>query len=154
MHSSANIDYTRAQFTIAPRTSFTFALMACSHARIALSQVIGLPDINTYEIVIGTDNTLPPHTVQLNRNGVTVKTGSIREVVECIRPKQLWVSWENGVVQFGSGSVIGQQLALTWKDSDRFDVSAVMLSGGPTESAIWFMQQLDGMLHFSSGGII
>jgi hypothetical protein len=145
LHTPAGMNYTRTELTASQRTSFAFGVMACSHSRIALSRVIGLTEMDTYEIIIGTDTSLPPHTVQLLRNGIAVGRGSITAVSQCVHRTNLWVSWKDGVIQFGKGNVIGQQVGLTWKDSDPIPVSAVSLSGGPTQPATWYIDEAEGL---------
>ena len=144
MRTSGDKDYDAAKFTVTHKSSLVFTVTTCSHACMALSEVLGLTDINTYEFSIGANTDVPPDVVEIRRDGRLVAETRVSGIVDCEKRKVLWVSWEGGLVQLGTGTVVGALRLLAWKDPQPLAISTAAFAGDAGQVAVWQFEELQG----------
>ncbi|CAH1779588.1 unnamed protein product [Owenia fusiformis] len=93
---------------------FTFEVKAWLEVRLLLSEIYGRSDNKVYEIGLGVrgNQASSISTIALGSKGVEVPTQSILNGNEY---RQFWISWANGNVQVGRGSVRGQNTFMSYQ---------------------------------------
>ena len=66
--------------------------------------------------------------ILLGVNGQAVATEWSHQLLSCSEARWLWLSWNDGYIQLGSGSVVGAHVIVFWQDPDRLPVHAIALA--------------------------
>ena len=94
------------------QTGFLFRVMACSDVQITL---ISSPHYKYY-IMVGTENNTVSY---IRRREAIVKTVVRTTGLRCTEYQAMWVSWREGTLRVGRGSMIGDATFLEY--ADEFD---------------------------------
>jgi len=120
--------------------NITFRVRALSDARLLLLSTPGNVQAPSYEIEIGAeDNTKTLLRVRSVVGDITIEqvTKDILNVAE-LRP--FWISWMNGTIKFGTGSVVGLSQVIFVTDPQptfRKDVHSIAVSSSSLMRAEW-----------------
>ena len=116
--------------------SFIFTVDACKDIHIYLSHVPGVLVDQAYEISLGTsDNTQSSITKSLpDRENRQFTTNGI---LGCDpNGKSLWISWSEGDIKVGQGSVTGQGQLFSWTDSQPYNIHALAIASRDTAQTV------------------
>ena len=123
--------------------------MAESDARIALTPAID--NINSgYEIILGAlDNTVT-YIRYLSENKTVHGVGS-ENILDSNNLKTMWVRFDNGLIEAGSGSDVGRHTVLTWTDAriPHEEVKAIAFSTGSIHQGRWEVNEYRGTFKYT-----
>ena len=108
-------NYEQVQFTTGESPYFVFSVQACNDAHVALSEIPGLHDYNTYELVFGgwanTGSAIREARQRDQRH--FVRTPGI---LSCDEKRTFWVGWKDGLIEVNllALSISGNILAPNW----------------------------------------
>ena len=136
----------------------TFRVRAQSDARILLLSTPGNIRAPSYEIDIGAeDNTKTVLRVRSVIGEITVEQGTA-DILSATELRPFWISWMNGTVKFGRGSMAGTSQVISITDPQptfRKDVHSIAVSSTTVTLAEWeFGDDYDSGMHcfLSFGG--
>lgn len=123
-------------------TFFTFQVKSCRDAAVLLSTSTDLISPNFYEIFYGGNGNSK---IYLSRNyGTNVAQSNARNLLDCDNMVTLWISWANGILKTGTGSILGRNQIMEWNDPNSpLDVAGIGIMSAWGSNAEWI---------FSSGG--
>ena len=135
--------YEHAWYAVPSQTSVVFRLEACKEAHIALSKYLAITSIDTYEVAIGAyDNKISA--IRSSVGGEDEKTASTPDILGCTVPLWYWISWVDGGITLGTGSIVGESVVLSWEDAQVEWVEAVGLTTAMNQRGIWEFTTLPG----------
>jgi len=117
-------------------TSITFQLKSCSDAAVLLSTAEDLVSPNFYEFFLGgSGNSM----IFLSRmHGSNDDSAMTPNLLDCDQMTSLWLSWENGRIKAGTGSVVDQNVLLNWTDTiGPFDIKGIGIMSAWGSSGEW-----------------
>ena len=141
VHTSKRYDYAYAWITVLSQ-NITFTVRACRDAHIALSKTRENVRADTYEIVIGgwgNSKAVIRRAVQ----GKPVSEVTIPDLLHCSEFRQFWISWYNGEIVVGQGS-LGSNEILRYSNSSPNEISAVAITTGFGIEGDWKLKQNPG----------
>ena len=120
----------------------TFQVKACGQVQLALSSYPGVPDVNAYMIGIGVGqyNT----EVNIVHEGEVKATQNLLGVLICDTFMNFWVSWHNGIIQVGRGSVQSDVHIIGWQHDEPHDVNVVAMTTDADNDGVWQFVRLKG----------
>lgn len=121
-------------------------VMACKDAHIALmttSRVADQPLDPYYEIVLGGYNNQKSD-IRKPGNGGLMAQVETPDILNEFEYRTFWISWKDGVVKFGQGSIVGELELLRYEDPAPLDVSLVSLSTWERCPGMWKLKQVKG----------
>lgn len=116
--------------------SFTFDVMACNDAHIALSRD-KIDTANTYEIVIGGWSDSQSVIRDCKQCAHMDTAAHQNHPVDCSQYRSFWVSWTNNIIKVGKGHDVGKNRFLIWNDTSPHDVNYVAVATGFGATGIW-----------------
>lgn len=130
------------------RDFFTFDVMTCKDARLALSTTPGEHHKNTFEIVIGSSDDPTAKLVYIDSEGNShlQDEAGLHNLVHCDESRQFWVSWDNLRVEVGMGE-LGNNKFLSNQGTFSDHLTAVSISTGNDSMGQWSFLQADGKVH-------
>lgn len=117
------------------RKSLAFNLNACKEAYIYLTYVPGVVDNTAYKVSIGTSSNTKSSIQKLPPNEQNQEFDT-PNILSCTS-SWMWISWENGVIMVGSGSIVGQDVKFQWTDAQPFSTNAFSLGSNDDKQVIW-----------------
>ena len=148
-HTHAEFVFSHLWWSSNVTTSTVLYIKACSDAHIALaSQVDNTQE--SYEVIIGGwENT---------QSAIRAKPGGDLEtqvetvgILNCDIYKPLWVRWDGGHIEVGTGIHVGDNVIMRWQNPDvKWDVQAVGVSSGYDFEADWSFLPGQGKLMLNS----
>ena len=115
-------------------TSLTFRVRACRGAQLILSSELAHNlSVAHYTIALDT-RTVIRHNRRVRAHLYTPG------VLSCAEDRYFWLSWKNGLVRLGSGSLHGVGEVLKWKNPNPFDVNAIGLVTNAGVKGRWRVQ--------------
>ena len=139
MHSfstDGSYDYYRYHLVVANKNSLMFSLKACSDGHVGLSEIPGLSSLNMYEVVIG-GWTNTKSVIRRARQGKIEVEAQTPDILSCDLARYFWVTWEDGVIQMGTGGVLLQGTILTFTDPEPYTVNSVTLATSDGYTGRW-----------------
>ena len=116
-------------------TSITFQLKSCREAAVLLSTAEDLVSPNFYEFFLGGANN---SVIFLTKNhGSDDANARSPNLLDCKQMTSLWLSWENGRIKAGTGSVVDQNVLLDWTDARPFDIKGIGIMSAYGSSGEW-----------------
>ena len=91
--------------TILGQTSTIIQVIACQSIFIELSEIPGNPKTLSYEIALGIDMNSKTE-IRSGVDGAVLATHE-GEVLHCLELKVFWLQWDRGMVEVGTGDVVG-----------------------------------------------
>ena len=122
--SETNTTFNDMVFSTAGRTDLVFSVLACKEARVALSQIPGVLTHYTYELVIGTQE----NSLTVLKNGIdgpTLTQVTTPGILDCAVNRNFWITWKDGTLSFGNGTVPEGNRILYHRDSNMYPINAV-----------------------------
>ncbi|XP_061194496.1 macrophage mannose receptor 1-like [Saccostrea echinata] len=116
--------------------SFTFDVMACNDAHIALSRDKN-DNAYTYEIVIGGWSDSQSVIRDCKQCAHMDTAAHQNHPVNCTQYLPFWISWTNNVIKVGKGHDIGKNRFLIWNDTAPHDVNFVAVATGFGATGKW-----------------
>ena len=123
--------------------SFTFDVMACNDAHIALS-LDKNDKANTYEIVIGGWGN-SQSVIRDCKQCAHMDTARNRPV-DCTHYRPFWVSWRDNIIKVGTGHDVGKNRFLIWKDNSPHGVNYVAVATGFGATGKWKFEKGNRLL--------
>ena len=123
--------------TVERQDFVVFRVKSCADAFIRLSDTQNGKDV--YEIAIGEDPQDGPirSVIRNGKNGTEEAWKDTPGILSCAEFRQFWASWTNGLIQFGTGPVPGQNSIIGWKDPDAFSVTTLSVATGWDTTGEW-----------------
>jgi len=113
----------------------TFTVLASNDAHVGFfSSSKSLSEV--YEIVIGGWSN-SKSVIRKSNQGTNQVEASTSNIVSSSEAKQFWASASNGLVQFGHGSVIGEQTILSWQDPNPHEAVFIGVMTGWGSTGTW-----------------
>merc|ERR1711993_164220 len=113
----------------------TFTVLASNDAHVGFfSSSKSLSEV--YEIVIGGWSN-SKSVIRKSNQGTNQVEASTSNIVSSSEAKQFWASASNGLVQFGHGSVIGEQTILSWQDPNPHEAVFIGVMTGWGSTGSW-----------------
>jgi hypothetical protein len=113
------------------KKSLLFEVMAPKHVFIALTQHREYFEMNkVYEVEIGGfENT--QHQLRKNQNGAAplLSSSTAPNLLTALVNRPFWLSWLDGYIRFGTGSVVGENVVMEYKDAQPIPVNWLTLAG-------------------------
>ena len=136
MKSDGTYDYYRYHLTVIGRTSNIFSLKACHDGHVGLAEVVGLSSLTMYEIVIGGWQN-SKSVIRRARQGTIEVEASTPNILDCNSARNFWLSWEDGVIQFGTGGIVGQTRILSYTDPNPYTVNSLTVATAEGQIGDW-----------------
>ena len=117
-------------------TSITFQLKSCKDAAVLLSTAEDLVSPNFYEYFLGGSGNSK---IFLSRkSGANDASANSPNLLNCEQMTSLWLSWENGRIKAGTGSVVDQNVLFDWTDTTGpFDIKGIGIMSAWGNSGEW-----------------
>jgi hypothetical protein len=125
-------NYTNLWKTIFDLTGTQFQVKACSDVYILLTEYLGIPTLNAYEIMIGGASNTRSAIID-KTTGKEVASASTPEILQCYSLRSFWIQWDSTKIVLGTGERIGADpiLSFTGAELNPFGaMSFAMLSEG------------------------
>ncbi|CAC5357190.1 unnamed protein product [Mytilus coruscus] len=136
--------YTKLSFFGVSRvsgTSFRFQVKSCRAAVVLLSTASDLMSPDFYEIFYGGGGNSKTY---LSRNyGSNEAAFNTPDLLDCDNMVSLWLSWENGKLQSGTGSILGQNRMMNWNDPSPLDIKGIGIMSAYGYNAEWIISSGD-----------
>ena len=133
--------YDTAWLVVADETSFVFRVRACSDANVLLGMYIRNSYVKYAEVRIGmAANTQSAIFIE----GVQVTQTTTVNMLDCSLSSYFWVSWNHGLLAFGTGSMPEVEVLLTATNPLPFEVEAVALDTGNRQQGVWGFGEVEG----------
>jgi len=115
--------------------SITFTVQANNDAHVGFfSASKSLSEV--YEIVIGGwGNSWS--VIRESNQGANQVSASTSQIVSGNEDREFWASADNGLVQFGRGSIVGEQVVLSWQDPNPHEAIYVGVMTGWGATGVW-----------------
>jgi len=115
--------------------SITFTVQANNDAHVGFfSSSKSLSEV--YEIVIGGwGNSMS--VIRESNQGANQVSEATSQIVSGGEAREFWASAENGLVQLGRGSIVGEQIVLSWQDPNPHEAMYVGVMTGWGATGIW-----------------
>ena len=136
-------DYGTVYMSISDEKVVSFKVKVCQDAIVTLMQYPGIPAYNSYELVIGLNNQLTE--VYDTPGGSRLATASSNSVLSCDSFRDFWISWEDKVLEVGSGPTPGLSRILHWDMTVKYyEVGSVAFSSVGKHNAHWELRDKTG----------
>lgn len=136
-------DYNRFLLTVPDRTDLVFGLAAGSDGHIGLSEHPGISTRNMYEIVLGGwDN--QRSAIRRSIQGDILAEASTVGILDRNNINIFWISWLDGIIKLGSGSVVGNGLIVEYRDPSPYKVNSVAMTTSSGYTGTWALGRVSG----------
>ncbi|XP_071146939.1 uncharacterized protein [Mytilus edulis] len=105
--------------------TLVFEVKICLQAKLFMSNSEIMSDSTLrYEVLIGGWG----NAISAIRRSDGIETNDVSEkfntvgLLDCNQYRLLWASWEDGIIKFGTGGIIGDNLQCSWTDPNPFEV--------------------------------
>ena len=135
--------YNQLWLTNLEKEHIVFKVTACSDAFILLARYPKNPRMHAYEIWLDADNY---GLTKLLKDGVEVKqSSSSLGTLDCGRETYFWISWQNGIIEVGSGYVPYLSGFLLYNEPDGgYPITALSFASGDSIESTWDFGQVTG----------
>ena len=128
--------YDQAWLVTLSETSLVFSVKTCNHAYIMLSKLFGVW-IDGVEILMTKEHA----EIREKKNGQILTQTYTEGLLECTDYKTYWISWNNGEINLGSGSTVGQDFILLCdKPSGHYTLTLGLHTG--SDEGHWMVDQV------------
>ena len=135
--------YEHAWYSSSTHTSVVFKVEACAEAHVALSKYVGITSISAYEVVIGGYNN-KLSAVRSSVSGADEKTAITDDILSCSEPRWFWISWTGGELHFGKGTIVEEDVVISWKEANIGWVEGVGITTARNNKGIWDFAAIPG----------
>ena len=136
-------DYGDVYLTVGSESVLVFTVMVCQDAIVTLQEYPGINHYNSYEVIFGLNN---ERTEVLNTaGGNTLAYANTKDILSCSSPRQFWISWEDKLLEIGSGPSPGVSRFLQWDmTSTYYSIRAAAFSTIGTHKGLWEFKSTTG----------
>lgn len=128
--------YDQVWLSVIDQNSVVFKARACSDVHVGLARYPGISYVEMYEVVIGGwDNSK-----SVIRTGMQQSPKAEldeRDMVDCEKSRPFWVSWIDGRIAFGRGTIVGSREYLYWQDPNPHEVTGVGITNAAGYNGTW-----------------
>ena len=110
--------------TVKHTSHFRFTVAACNNAYIFMTSIIGVTSMFMYEVKL----TNSKSTIFQGHEGWPYVQVNTPNILNCQIPQQFWVSWINGNVRVGKGTIVGSQTIMDWQDMNPRPIASIGLA--------------------------
>ena len=141
---SSELNYDQVWRSVQDPGSLTFSVRACNDAHLGLFSILQNSTSPMYEIAIGVQSNTHS-AIRQSPLGPDEALVSTPDVLSCAIFRAFWVTWQDGYIQVGRGTVTGANVFMEWEDTEySVTVEAVSLSTGWGASGEWQLGDLNG----------
>ena len=132
--------------TVGSESVLVFTVKVCQDAIVTLQEYPGINHYNSYEVIIGLNNDM---TEVLNTpGGARLAYANTKDILSCNSYRQFWISWEDKLLEIGSGPSPGVSRFLQWDMSSTFySIRAAAFSTGGTHKGTWEFKNTNGTIN-------
>ena len=141
-YTPAHYDLNQYRLRTTTQTSAAFELKACRDGHVVLMDRVG--DDVAYELTIGSSGN-DWCVIRKQRQTTDVAGAYTPDILNCDQMLPFWVSWVDGLIQLGRGSMIGDDLIVSWQDAEPLAVSHVSISTYSTSEGYWQFTNYPGI---------
>ncbi|CAC5419485.1 unnamed protein product [Mytilus coruscus] len=122
------VDLSSYRMDVLPARFLTFEVKACKFVALYASSSDNKDSTKPlYEIAIGAAHGKKTfirrrNDASLQESSIVTEESFINNVLNCNEYRPFWISWEAGSIMVGSGNVVGDNVIVSWIDSDPFIV--------------------------------
>ena len=121
------------------RDYIVFNVKVCEEAYVILSQDPGVTDSSAYHIVMGMESSSKTEIRKQSPSSETI-TFDTENVLQCNEKVQIWVQWNSGKIELGTGGKVGSDRLVEWRDATPYDINGFSLASRYTTPAEWDLQ--------------
>lgn len=118
-------------------SNITFRLRAAENAKVLLLSTVDNTRAPSYEVVIGMDgNTKTVLRVQSVIGEIVAEQETIN-ILSSGELRPFWIRWTNGMLNFGTGSIVGSNTVISIVDPQKQDIHSLAVSSDSGSTAEW-----------------
>jgi len=137
-------DYGTLAHSVTDKKELVLSIQACRDASIALSEIPGIYTHRSYELVIGADG----NTYTSLRNGTDptkiLFQSETLNILDCLIPRQFWLSWNKNTLSFGKGTIPEQNRILYYRDVNIHTINAISIRTPLSVRGVWAFYSFTG----------
>ncbi len=98
-----------------------FNIRSCGQSSIVLTEIPKVLSSQSYEFIL--DRTTSEIHILDGVDGNKVAHGKLVDFVSCFSSKPFWISWQDGLIEIGKGTIPRQSRITSWQDPTPFDIN-------------------------------
>ena len=131
--------------TVLGDNAVTFKAQMSKDAYITLMEYPGVTHYNTYEVVIGLDNSVTE--VYDTPGGTRLVSANTPGILSGSSLRDFWIRWEDKVLEVGTGNTPGNNRVLFWQmNTPYYDVRTAAFSTMGSQHGTWELKRTTGEL--------